>query len=228
MGRKKSTTATIAEEKKTPAKKKRSSKKPSASKSKPSKKKSSSKKSKKDIEVAEQNRIKLLLSQREDSVRTRVSAMSEPQVRELLSKVIGRQPGLIFNVLEEVSVNGRADDAFQSNDESPPDDANLPPTAPGPSEEVPWCVCKECRPMPTLVENLCCRGENCVAKSPEFALIALEPMVLNIANGYRNDFFGLIEDQEEDQNRHYRYAGVQTVYHVETRISRCYKPSCDT
>ena len=63
--------------------------------------------------------------------------------------------------------------------------------------------------MATVVENVCCRSEDCLAKSPEFALIALEPMVLNVANGYRNDFLGLVDDQLEDQNKHYRHASYR-------------------
>ena len=60
--------------------------------------------------------------------------------------------------------------------------------------------------MPTLVENVCCKSEQCLSKSPEFALIALEPIVLNLANGYRDDFLYYTGDQTEDQNKGFRHA----------------------
>lgn len=73
--------------------------------------------------------------------------MGELQLRGIVLQILERQPGLIFDLLEE----------------DPPHPA--PPPAAGSPE---WCICNNCQDMPSDVERLCCRclPQNCISDRP--------------------------------------------------------------
>ena len=43
-----------------------------------------------------------------------------------------------------------------------------------PEGSLPWCVCRKCRPMPTSVENLCCRQTSCIMSTELFESTVLD------------------------------------------------------
>ena len=142
-------------------------------------------------DVEEELRIKNLLHERENSTRRRGDQLSNAKLRELVNNVITRQPSMVFTVLDLMENN--EDRSINNNDES-----------------LLWCVCGNCKEMPTMAENVCCGYTECLAKSAEYALLVMEPMVLNIANGYRNDFFGLDEtNNNEEYNKNLRHAAYR-------------------
>ena len=85
------------------------------------------------------------------------------------------------------------------------------PLAKKSNEKPSWCVCGECQEMATMVENVCCGcTETCLSKWAEFEMLILEPMVLRVANGYRNDFYGIDENEHlEDDNKNFRFGAYR-------------------
>ena len=63
-------------------------------------------------------------------------------------------------------------------DITPEPQAPLPPS---PSSTPDWCTCGNCRPMPSPIENVCCRRRNCITQYDVFQLICLHPVVLRVA-----------------------------------------------
>ena len=183
-------------ETKTPKRKTTKTSKPKAA---PKTKTAGSRKRKRSVKIDLQNedRIQKMLEERDKSTREKIVQLSEEQLRELLNNVVNRQPGMIFNLLEELEKGSGGD--------SP-----APPPPPPPTSSLPWCVCGECRRMPTQLEEVCCQMTgDCLSKSAEFRLVALEPMVLNIANNYRNDFFGINEVDGDEYNKNFRHAAYR-------------------
>ena len=58
-----------------------------------------------------------------------------------------------------------------------------------PEDNLPWCVCGKCRPMPTPVENVCCRQSACITSTDLFESTVLDINVLSIAIVNRSDTF---------------------------------------
>ena len=52
------------------------------------------------------------------------------------------------------------------------------PQPPEPNQNPDWCICNNCRPMPSLIENVCCRRRQCITRYDVFQLICLYPVVL--------------------------------------------------
>ena len=146
-------------------------------------------------ETSEQERLADLIKKRDEATQARVDLLSMEQMKRLVDEMMKRNPSFVFNVVEEIS---------KTNEEGEP----LPPSS---SETPHWCVCSNCREMPTMAENVCCKGtpDSCVSQFPEFTLLILEPGVLNIANDYRNDFFALTEEDEEDINKSFRHTAYR-------------------
>ena len=80
----------------------------------------------------------------------------------------------------------------------------------GPAPE--WCVCTNCRDMPTDREKLCCgqSPENCISGLPQFNLYCLDAGNLRIHRRYRDDVLVVARDREPgDDNKEFRYAGYR-------------------
>ena len=108
---------------------------------------------------------------------------------------------------------------------------------PGPPTEQPdWCVCLNCRPMPTQQERKCCGQchENCKSGAPGFDIIVLDRQVLRVAMAHRNDL--LAEDNlrpnapVEEVNKTYCHAAYRQyilLHHGKLGIgNRRVVPSC--
>ena len=79
--------------------------------------------------------------------------MGTDQLRELVVAMINDNPGLVFNVME-------------------PADQQPGGYHPGPDDNSPdWCVCTKCREMPTDVEKVCCRMQDCVSLLPVMKIL---------------------------------------------------------
>ena len=143
-------------------------------------------------------RLQELVNKRNIETNLRVEMLTVDQMKQLVGKLMIRQPSFVFDVLEEIC-----------------GDESLPPSQGPPVSENPdWCKCGNCRQMPQVVENLCCKKspEMCISKIPEFTLLILEETVLRLANNYRQDVFALgIEEQEEieDRNRSFRHSAYR-------------------
>ena len=80
-----------------------------------------------------------------------ITALDEQQVREMLHQVASRQPGLLIDLFEQ-----------QPRSQGPPHE-----------EQPDWCTCGRCIPMPSAMEEVCCRGaiDNCLTLQP----VSLQP-----------------------------------------------------
>ena len=78
-----------------------------------------------------------------------LETMNETNLRSLLLEVLVRQPGIIFNLVQ--------------------DDKSTP--QPG-RNAISWCSCGQCLDMPTDLERLCCRQnpESCISIRPVSSL----------------------------------------------------------
>ncbi|KAH6920815.1 hypothetical protein HPB50_028195 [Hyalomma asiaticum] len=85
---------------------------------------------------------------------------------------------------------------------------------PTPPEDVGWCRCGRCRPMPTVPERLCCRdlhqcvqrNARCICEDEYFYTLCLDMEVLSVA------YCELRERGEEpvlDIHRKYRYTAYR-------------------
>ena len=55
------------------------------------------------------------------------------------------------------------------------------PISSEPTSRPDWCVCGNCCPMPSPIENICCRRQNCITQYDVFRLICHHPVVLRVA-----------------------------------------------
>ena len=58
-----------------------------------------------------------------------------------------------------------------------------------PADNLPRCVCRKCRVMPTSIENVCCKQSSCITSSELFESPILDINVLSIAIVNRSDTF---------------------------------------
>ena len=75
-----------------------------------------------------------------------------------------------------------------------------------------WCVCHNCREMPTDLERVCCGQEPqfCTTLLPQFHLYCLDAGNLTIHRNYRNDVLVVAHDREPGaDNREFRYAAYR-------------------
>ena len=78
--------------------------------------------------------------------------MGEEDVKDLLFCVVEKQPGVIFDILDKITLPGMPQGYH-----------------PQPGDSVPaWCMCSRCREMPTLPERVCCAQvpDNCISQLP--------------------------------------------------------------
>lgn len=132
----------------------------------------------------------------------------------MLRGVLQHQPGLIFDML-----------------------ARLEPTLPAPGPTAPqvlrWCICKNCRDMPTDLEKVCCRQppRQCISKMAYMTYYVLEEGVLRLARTFWNDMLALTDTPEPgEEMRQFRHAAYrQYVMWQHGRLgagNRVVVPSC--
>lgn len=89
--------------------------------------------------------------------------MEEVEVRQLLVRVLNRQPGLVFDLVEQ------PDPAAPGAAPPDPRPSGPGPAPPGPAPPKPaWCRCNNCHEMQTDLERLCCNclPQNCTSERP--------------------------------------------------------------
>ena len=107
-------------------------------------------------------------------------------------------------------------------------DPNNPQSPPPPSNnDLPWCKCGKCLPMPLPVENLCCRQRPCVTTSDSFEAAVLDNHILSIAIVSRS---GTFADDSDYSPASYRKAAyrqwVMWQHGYLGRANRRVIPSC--
>lgn len=69
------------------------------------------------------------------------------------------------------------------------------PSHPGPSDpsgennNLPWCLCGRCQPMPTPQENLCCKSRPFITTTEMFETVVLNRDILSVAIVHRSDVY---------------------------------------
>lgn len=147
-------------------------------------------------------------------VQRQLQELTLDEWRELGRGLFERQPGLIFDALM----------MHQRRHGGPPS-AGV--------QGVPWCVCGNCREMPTDLERKCCGQQtaNCISRLPSFSLYCLDASILRIHRNYREDITALgIAREPGDDNREYRYAAYRSFIYWQHgavgRGNRLVIPSC--
>lgn len=75
-----------------------------------------------------------------------------------------------------------------------------------------WCVCNNCREMPTDIEKKCCQQhpQFCISKMPHMEAFILEEGVLRLARRLWNDLRALFDESVPgDDNRQFRHAAYR-------------------
>lgn len=150
----------------------------------------------KNSRLANTDHVQELLQKRDRETKERVETLTDSQMKNLIDVMMKRHPTFVFDVLGEINQP-------LSNDE---DDVSAAVQKPS------WCSCGNCREMPLVIENVCCRQlpASCYSKLAEFNLLILEPTVLRLANNYRADIFALlIDDEVDDRNKSYRHSAYR-------------------
>ncbi|XP_071949147.1 P2X purinoceptor 7-like [Antedon mediterranea] len=133
----------------------------------------------------------IVLQQREENISSKIDALNENEVRNLLKEAAKKNPGLILSILDrqQLPERGHHPDA----DGAAPD----------------WCVCHACREMPTQVERMCCgyNPDNCTSLLPDFELLVLNEAVLDIARAYRQDV--LVAPLDNNWSRGHRHTAYR-------------------
>ena len=57
------------------------------------------------------------------------------------------------------------------------------------NNNLPWCICGQCRHMALEVENICCRQRICITREEFFQCAVLDMRVLSIAIVNHSDVF---------------------------------------
>ena len=72
--------------------------------------------------------------------------------------------------------------------------------------QLQWCKCGKCRPMPLPIENLCCKQRPCITTVDTFESIVLDSNVLSVAIVNRCDTFA---DEPDYSPQSYRKAAYR-------------------
>ncbi|XP_076116808.1 P2X purinoceptor 7-like [Mytilus galloprovincialis] len=128
----------------------------------------------------------------------RVSQLTDGARQDLITKMVEKHPQFVFDILT-ASTNQPQEGHHPSSGVA------------GPS----WCRCSHCREMPTEGERVCCNQIplNCISRLQDFDLVVLDQVVLAVAQRYRQDVFGVGDD--EDYNRGKRHTAYRqfTLWH---------------
>lgn len=146
-------------------------------------------------------------------LQARIQRLTLEECQQLLQRCLNREPRLIFDLL--------------SHTPDPP-----PPGPPNPQTPS-WCVCRNCRNMPTLLEQKCCQQQpqNCMSLLPHFELYILQEGALRLARRIWNDLRAEVDGQEMgESNRQFCYMAYRTFvvwqYGILGPGNRIVIPSC--
>ena len=67
--------------------------------------------------------------------------------------------------------------------------------------QLPWCKCGKCRPMPLPIENLCCKQRTCITTVDTFESIVLDSNILAVAIVSRSDTYADVPDYSPQSYR---------------------------
>ncbi|XP_029932331.1 uncharacterized protein LOC115376709 [Myripristis murdjan] len=148
----------------------------------------------------EAQRLEELRHARREETERLLQDLTLEEWRELGSRLLEREPGLVFDAL---AMHRRRRGA---------------PAAAAGVPGAPWCVCGNCREMPTELERKCCGQEAalCLSTLPSFSLYCLDAGFLRIHRNYREGVAraggaegGGAHEPGED-NRAFRYMAYRT------------------
>ena len=106
-------------------------------------------------------------------------------------------------------------------------DSLLKPPAPDPpNQNSNWCVCGNCRVMPTPSENKCCGCTRCATTFDDFHIICLEHSVLTVAIHNRADIYANLIDYSPASYRKAAYMYILKEHGYLGRGNRRIIPSC--
>lgn len=127
------------------------------------------------------------LQERQRNFQAFIEEMTDEERKELLLKAGEKHPSLFMQIID--------------GHHAPHGGFHPQPTDQTPS----WCSCLRCRDMPTQAERICCgRPPNqCQSQLPDFNLLVMDELVLQIAQMYRQDVLAL--PQDEDYNKGKRH-----------------------
>ncbi|KAI8493044.1 hypothetical protein Bbelb_290480 [Branchiostoma belcheri] len=183
-------------------------------------------------------RIEGLRTRRKEKVKELIGEMSQAEKDDLLCELVDRQPGLILDIMERRGGDAGGGGAGGGNEGggdtggsnaggsgagggsaggggaggSGAGGGGAGGGGAGGSGAPEWCTCSRCQDMPTDAEKLCCQGHpnSCISRLPDMDLNILDPSILRLARQYRNDVFGLQDQQEPGQdNKEYRHAAYR-------------------
>ncbi|XP_052820406.1 P2X purinoceptor 7-like [Mya arenaria] len=133
-----------------------------------------------------------VLAKQKEGMKKQVSKLTKPQMQAAITRAFEMEPGLMLLVLAAPAPEG-----------NPPRGAGLQPKE---GNIIPsWCVCRNCRDMPTQRKSLFGR-EACLSHSADFDLLVMNEGNLAPARLMRQDI--LVFNEEEDlrrSNRHQAY-----------------------
>uniref|UniRef100_A0A8C6U9R1 P2X purinoreceptor 7 intracellular domain-containing protein n=1 Tax=Neogobius melanostomus TaxID=47308 RepID=A0A8C6U9R1_9GOBI len=117
--------------------------------------------------------------------------MTLEQAQDVLTRVVDRDPGVLFDILSHSAPPGR----------------NAPT-----ENQPPWCRCAHCREMPTDIEKKCCLHppEHCISTVPHVETYIIQKGVLRLARQLWNELRAMVDgpDHGED-NRQFRHAAYR-------------------
>ena len=93
--------------------------------------------------------------------------------------------------------------------------------------QLQWCKCGKCRPMPLPIENLCCKQRPCITTIDTFESIVLDSNVLSVAIVNRCDTFANEPDYSPQSYRKAAYRQwIMWQHGYLGRANRKVIPSC--
>ena len=93
--------------------------------------------------------------------------------------------------------------------------------------QLPWCKCGKCRPMPLPIENLCCKQRTCITTVDTFESIVLDSNILAVAIVSRSDTYADVPDYSPQSYRKAAYRQwIMWQHGYLGRTNRKVIPSC--